>query len=323
MLVFKVKKETLIKSRPPMPVGTVSNGQIKVAPGKWRPRSKSGIIKNLSDLENSIEKHINAENSFKDALSKIAKDLNQGGADIRKQFGKKYKIKNNKEAKEHFKDLYQKRNERLNTISGEGINKLKKDPSLRNKFIQENQPFLKSELKKVWTKITSFDDALQDANINFMQAIDKYEVKDGSGKGFLNYIRKTVIGGVLNDYKKKIDKVAKEYSIDLNEDGNIHDALGVEAPNSDIEEIEFKQNIALLRERIETERAKKILDRLAEGYNIANTAKFLKVDFKTVKKDIEDKIQPHAKQYLQKSKNYLFAEFLEYINDLLRTEGAR
>jgi len=207
---------------------------------------------------------------------------------------------------------------RLDVISSKDIKKLKEDIELRNEFITQNQVFVRDVINRIMSKIKNVDDSVQNANIGFIKAIDKFNVKKSS-KAFLSYVRSYMTGYIFKGIAKEMKGLDRDAYISSFSSKEEETSKGIEEivedprQKKDIEEVEFKRNIELMKERIKSKEAKQILDYMLQGYNKASISRLTKTSKANITKLVNKHIKPIAKEFLAKSK--IWQEFIQFLKE--------
>lgn len=193
----------------------------------------------------------------------------------------------------------------LKNITNEDINKLKNNKSLRDKFIKENQAYVNKVVGNMISKVRSKDDAVQDANVGFMDAINNFDLKK-SPRAFGSYLKSYMIGNIL----KKIKKSMKTTNLNI----SIDQETPVDVPSPErAEPTEFNLNVQKMMNEIRSDKAKRVLKYMVAGYKKADIAKITKTSRANIVKLVNKYIKPVAEKYLIKS--LAWKEFMQTLEE--------
>lgn len=199
----------------------------------------------------------------------------------------------------------------LSNVTKSDIQRLKSDKSYMNQFIKENQGFVRSTAGRMISDFSNMNNAIQDANIGFFEAIKNFNIKK-SPKAFLEYIKQSLRGNILNGFKERINR--EETSLDVKvKEGELSEKIEtIEDPTGkvELENVEFRSTIENMKTKMD-KRSGQILELMAGEYKKSEIADILKISKAAITKRVQRDIEPIANKYLRKSMRWY--EFLMLI----------
>lgn len=188
----------------------------------------------------------------------------------------------------------------LKNITKEDISRLKNNKALRDKFIKDNQAYVNKTISSMISKIRSKDDAIQDANLGFIEAINNFKL-DKSPKAFGSYLKSYMVGNIL----KKIKKSMNTTNLNISIDDTPIEIKGKGTPEAELEKKEepkeFSQTVQKIMGEIRSDQAKRVFKYIVAGYKKSDIARITKTSRTNVGKLVNKYIKPVAKKYLVKS----------------------
>ena len=215
---------------------------------------------------------------------------------------------------------------KVNKLTPKKIEKMQSNVESRNKFIKENQGFVANEVRDIHKYFGDVTDPMQDANEGFIEAINRFNLKDYGHEGFQQYVRNYIRGYVFHkirtDVKDQLESINRAVGGAGEGSGEGGDMKEVDLANAipssaegksgrgvgynyrDISEAEFRHTVGLIGRKIKHKEARKVLGYLVMGYNKNDIAKIMHVPRGTVTKWVDQHIKKLAKRYLAKSERF-------------------
>jgi len=210
---------------------------------------------------------------------------------------------------------------KLSQLTPDDIKRLKTNKVYRDKVIEDNQKLIGYIINKDRSKVNDIYEAQQNANVGFLNAINKFDLKKNpTGKGFATYVGLAIRNTYIQAINKEMNQTSKNISTNmkLSEEGKeleetIEDVKEKEATEKKEREIKFGENLALLKEKVIKPKAKQVLDLLIEGYSKVAISQRLKMSKMGVTQIVKRDIAPHARKILSKTNEW--EDFIKYLEE--------
>ena len=167
------------------------------------------------------------------------------------------------------------------------------------------------------SKLSSIEDAVQDGNLGFIEAINNYKTEKHKGpKQFTAFIRDYIFGTIMHSVSKDWKGTKLNVSIDKDIVGTeglkLEETLADPRQEEQKEKVEFSSGVEGLLDQL-GKREQKIVKLIMSGRSKRGIAEELGITKTQVGRIVRRKIKPLAEKYLMKSESW--QNFLELLED--------